>query len=88
MYFVVYQKSYYRRMLYLKQMQFSVPLCWEPGLSVSCCIFYVSFRDRIFLTDLSRDVVCRTAAIVASQPFTVIAVRMMAQFVGGENKYW
>jgi hypothetical protein len=31
---------------------------------------------------------CRTAAIVASQPFTVIAVRMMAQFVGGENKYW
>jgi len=62
--------------------------CWEPGLSVSCCIFYVSFRDRIFITDLSRDVVCRTVAIVASQPFTVIAVRMMAQFVGGENKYW
>lgn len=44
-------------------------------------------RDRIFVRDLSRDVVCRTAAIVASQPFTVIAVRMMAQFVGGENKY-
>jgi len=31
---------------------------------------------------------CRAVAIVASQPFTVIAVRMMAQFVGGENKYW
>ena len=65
-----------------------MPFCSEPGLSVSCCIFYVSFRDRIFVRDLSRDVVCRTAAIVASQPFTVIAVRMMAQFVGGENKYW
>lgn len=44
-------------------------------------------RDTIFLRDLSRDVVCHTAAIVASQPFTVIALRMMAQFVGGENKY-
>lgn len=44
-------------------------------------------RERIFLTDLSRDVMCRAVAIVASQPFTVIAVRMMAQFVGGENKY-
>lgn len=44
-------------------------------------------RERIFITDLSRDVVCRTVAIVASQPFTVIAVRMMAQFVGGETKY-
>ena len=62
--------------------------CWEPGLSVSYCTFYISFRDRIFITDLSRDVVCRTVAIVASQPFSVIAVRMMAQFVGGENKYW
>ncbi|GFG32428.1 hypothetical protein Cfor_02528 [Coptotermes formosanus] len=44
-------------------------------------------RERIFITDVSRDVVCRTVAIVASQPFTVIAVRMMAQFVGGETKY-
>jgi hypothetical protein len=51
-------------------------------------ILYVSFRYRIFITDLFRDVQCRTFAIVASQPFTVIAVRMMAQFVGGEHKYW
>lgn len=44
-------------------------------------------RRRRFLQDLSREIACRTCAIIASQPFTVIAVRMMAQFVGGENKY-
>ncbi|KDR14212.1 mitochondrial carrier homolog 2-like [Zootermopsis nevadensis] len=44
-------------------------------------------RQKIFVYDLSQNVLCRTAAIIASQPFNVITVRMMAQFVGGENKY-
>lgn len=44
-------------------------------------------RSRICINNLIRDIVCRTASIVASQPFNVIAVRMMAEFVGGENKY-
>jgi carrier protein len=39
------------------------------------------------MNTLAQDIVCRTAAIVASHPFNVIAVRMMAEFVGGENKY-
>jgi len=42
----------------------------------------------MFVYGLSRDIACRTAAVVVSQPFTVIAVRMMAQLVGRENKYW
>ncbi|KAJ9574673.1 hypothetical protein L9F63_008205, partial [Diploptera punctata] len=44
-------------------------------------------RRRKFFQGLARDIVCRAAAIVTSQPFTVIAVRMMAQFVGGEKRY-
>lgn len=34
-----------------------------------------------------RHSLSRSAALVASQPFHVIAVRMMAQFVGRETKY-
>ncbi|PSN43983.1 hypothetical protein C0J52_17103 [Blattella germanica] len=44
-------------------------------------------RRKHFVQDLTRDIACRAAAIFTSQPFTVIAVRMMAQFVGGEKKY-
>ncbi|XP_067002548.1 mitochondrial carrier homolog 2 [Anabrus simplex] len=40
-----------------------------------------------YVQRLTRDIIARTAAIITSQPFTVIAVRMMAQFVGGETKY-
>ncbi|KAL1117032.1 hypothetical protein AAG570_004360 [Ranatra chinensis] len=40
-----------------------------------------------FVDTLTRDVVGRTVSIVASHPFQVIALRTMAQFVGGEEKY-
>lgn len=33
------------------------------------------------------DIITHTAAIVVSQPFHVITIRMMAQFVGKETKY-
>lgn len=40
-----------------------------------------------FLVRLSLDLTARTAGLVVSQPLNVITVRMMAQFVGGEDKY-
>ncbi|KAG8226498.1 hypothetical protein J437_LFUL007380 [Ladona fulva] len=43
-------------------------------------------RER-FLACLSRDVVGRTVAVVVSHPLHVMAVRTMAQFVGGETIY-
>jgi hypothetical protein len=55
---------------------------------VLTAVFPIFFRRKIFVRSLSQSIVCRTAAIVVSQPFNVITVRMMAQFVGGENKYW
>lgn len=36
---------------------------------------------------MKKDVVSRLTAIIVSQPFHVITIRMMAQFVGGEEKY-
>ncbi|XP_046389493.1 mitochondrial carrier homolog 2-like [Ischnura elegans] len=42
---------------------------------------------RRFALCLSRDVVGRTVAVVVSHPFQVVAVRTMAQFVGGETLY-
>lgn len=44
-------------------------------------------RRTAFLQDLKRDLVSRSAAVVASHPFQVISVRIMAQFVGGESRY-
>nr|CAD7441327.1 unnamed protein product [Timema bartmani] len=44
-------------------------------------------RREKFARTLASDVAAQTAAIIASQPFNVIAVRMMAQFVGAEKIY-
>lgn len=40
-----------------------------------------------FFNDLKRDLFSRTGAIIICQPFHVITIRMMAQFVGNETKY-
>ncbi|XP_022915786.1 mitochondrial carrier homolog 2-like [Onthophagus taurus] len=40
-----------------------------------------------FIRNLKRDIVSRVSAIIVSQPFHVITIRMMAQFVGQETKY-
>ena len=40
-----------------------------------------------FALTLCRNVTATTASIIASQPFHVIAVRTMAQFIGQEQKY-
>ncbi|GAB6029262.1 hypothetical protein CHUAL_005029 [Chamberlinius hualienensis] len=41
---------------------------------------------RFFLSTV-RDMASQTAAIVVSHPFQVITVRMVAQFIGGEEAY-
>lgn len=42
---------------------------------------------RAFALNLCRNATSTTFSIIASQPFYVIAVRTMAQFVGQEQKY-
>lgn len=45
------------------------------------------FRQKRCIYELLRDVVSRVVGVIASHPLEVIAVRAMAQFVGGETKY-
>ncbi|KAH8274983.1 hypothetical protein KR018_005141 [Drosophila ironensis] len=47
----------------------------------------LSDEELQFKTNLKRDIVLTVSGIVASQPFHVISVRMMAQFVGRESLY-
>lgn len=47
----------------------------------------VQERTQRFLQNTSRETAGRAAAILASQPFHVIAVRCMAEFVGDDGKY-
>lgn len=44
-------------------------------------------RKEKWISSMKCDVLTHTAAIVISQPFHVITIRMMAQFVGKETKY-
>ncbi|XP_050733643.1 mitochondrial carrier homolog 2-like [Eriocheir sinensis] len=44
-------------------------------------------RTQRFLQNTSRETAGRAAAILVSQPFHVIAVRCMAEFVGEEGQY-
>ncbi|KZC04846.1 Mitochondrial carrier like protein 2 [Dufourea novaeangliae] len=44
-------------------------------------------KCKIFIYDLIRDLISRMVAIIVSHPLDVIAVRMMAQFVGKETQY-
>lgn len=45
------------------------------------------FRRNRFLNKLGGLIVCRSAAIVITQPLHVVTLRVMAQFIGGETKY-
>ncbi|XP_046679253.1 mitochondrial carrier homolog 2-like [Homalodisca vitripennis] len=44
-------------------------------------------RLTMYSTYLFRGVVCRTVAVIVSQPLHVVTVRTIAQFVGHETKY-
>lgn len=49
----------------------------------------LSEKERILKLGkkLTIDLTARTAGIIASQPLAVITYRMMAEFIGGEDKY-
>lgn len=42
---------------------------------------------KAFCLQTSEETLCRCAGIICSQPFHVIMIRQMAQFVGGEKEY-
>ncbi|XP_055690993.1 mitochondrial carrier homolog 2 [Lutzomyia longipalpis] len=42
---------------------------------------------RVFQRKLKRDIIIHTSTILIAQPFQVISIRMMAQFVGRETIY-
>ncbi|CAD6240223.1 GSCOCG00002564001-RA-CDS [Cotesia congregata] len=44
-------------------------------------------RKAAYIREFLKDSICKVAGIVACHPLDVIAIRMMAQFVGGEDKY-
>lgn len=44
-------------------------------------------RTQRFLQNTARESAGRAAAILVSQPFHVIAVRSMAEFVGEDGQY-
>ncbi|KAL0280192.1 UNVERIFIED_CONTAM: hypothetical protein PYX00_001564 [Menopon gallinae] len=44
-------------------------------------------RRHKFAKDFMKELAGRTAAVITSHPFQVIAGRMMAEFIGGEHKY-
>lgn len=50
------------------------------------CIFYFGSYER-FLKELKRDLILHASGIIIAQPFQVISIRMMAQFVGRETIY-
>jgi len=43
-------------------------------------------RERFLRTTL-RDIACKITCVVVSQPLQVLAVRSMAEFIGGDNKF-
>lgn len=47
----------------------------------------VAERRQKFAKELVKDIAGHTVAVITSHPFQVIAVRMMAEFVGRETKH-
>lgn len=50
-------------------------------------ILYRFCSNKQFLKDLRRDLILHASGIIFTQPFSVISIRMMAQFVGRESIY-
>lgn len=62
-------------------------LHWEGIKILNIRIIYRTCRRTRCIRELIRDTISRIVAIIVSQPFEVVSLRMMAQFVGGETKY-
>ncbi|XP_046735414.1 mitochondrial carrier homolog 2-like [Diprion similis] len=65
----------------------SITFANEPDKQIDEDDLSDSERRVRCINELLRDLASRIAAIVASHPFDVITLRMIAQFVGGETKY-
>ena len=48
---------------------------------------FCSQKYKKCIYEFIRDLISRMIGIIVSHPLDVIALRMMAQFVGGETKY-
>lgn len=49
--------------------------------------FFYSQNHKKCIYEFIRDLISRMIGIIVSHPLDVIALRMMAQFVGGETRY-
>jgi len=65
--------------------------CFRNFKTLNCSnfIYSLSAEEKLWLTveKIIHESSERLAILVVTQPFQVLAVRCMAQFVGGENKY-
>ena len=61
----------------------------QPFMEYHLFIYSLSAEEKLWLTveKIIHETSERMAILVVTQPFQVLAVRCMAQFVGGENKY-
>lgn len=50
-------------------------------------LFYFGYSYERFLKELKHDLILHASGIIIAQPFQVISIRMMAQFVGRETIY-
>nr|XP_012137931.1 PREDICTED: mitochondrial carrier homolog 2-like isoform X2 [Megachile rotundata] len=59
----------------------------QPALALPNIFQYVRHERKNCIYQFIRDLISRTIGIILSHPLDVIALRMMAQFVGAERKY-
>ncbi|KAG6797713.1 mitochondrial carrier 2 isoform X1 [Apis mellifera caucasica] len=59
----------------------------EPSKEIYDCDLEESQKHKKYIYEFIRDLISRMIGIIVSHPLDVIALRMMAQFVGGETKY-
>lgn len=59
----------------------------EPSKEIYDCDLEESQKRKKCIYELIRELISRMIGIIVSHPLDVIALRMMAQFVGGETKY-
>lgn len=51
----------------------------------NCFLLFPSAEK--YIQEFIRDLISKSVGIIVSHPLDVIAIRMMAQFVGDETKY-
>lgn len=59
----------------------------DDHIDVEADLAAEGIRNKKFLKSLKGDIIMHTTAIIISQPFHVITIRIMSQFIGKENQY-